>query len=114
MEILLNALEVAEARVSDVETSLVRAQNTISEQCAGIDKIATANHALAAEAKKTEAENARLTAERDWLAMYAVRDVLLPYQPGLLQSAEKVKEAARRAVAAGDGEQRPLSIKSQK
>ena len=53
--------------------------------------------------KQVFAEVARLAKMVDWLAMYAVRDVLLPYQPGLLQSAEKVKEAARKAVA-GEGE----------
>lgn len=110
VEMLLNALEVAEASVSDVETSLVRAQNTISEQCAGIDKISAANHALAAKAKKAEAENARLTKERDWLASEHIKlfELMYPHRKGLYTPQTMIDEAASRSVAAGEGEQPPL------
>jgi len=106
VDVLLNALEATEARVSDVETSLVRAQNTISEQSAGIDKISAANHALAAKVKKTEDENARLTKERDWLASEHIKlfELMYPHRTGLYTLQTMIDEAARLAVADADSE----------
>ena len=65
---LLTALEAAEARAEQAETSL---QESISRQelmAKGIEDIAAANHALAENAQKAESEVERLTKMVDWLA----------------------------------------------
>lgn len=113
---LVEALESAEARVHELEGSLSRSISKQSEMADGIERVVKANHALADKAQKAESNVARLTKMADWLSEKCAMhchdkdrdDILCSNDTCDIQtcwgaSGDDWKEAARRAVAAGEG-----------
>lgn len=107
--------EQAEARVHELEGSLSSSISKQSKMADGIERVVKANHALAAKAQeaearaeqtearaeKAEANVVRLTKMVDWLAGKLI-DCPPEFTNCAVDCAECRKEAARRAVAAGE------------